>query len=280
MAGTSNLRIIYKNLLNSYNTLSATNINGLYPIANTLTDVRGVVARTTTTSTTISITWASNQNISSVIIPYSNLTSTCTLRIRLYSDELMSTQIYDSGTLSSGIFLANTSLFTNTLGSNYRYSFGGSSCIRKYFTQYNTCRGIKIDLVDTSNTDGYLEIGKIVVGSYWSPTYNTEFGLSIGIADSSTKLRTQNGSLITDIGTSNKFMNFNLSYMNSTDRDTLFNIINSIGTKASMHISLFPEDADSNKEYIHQIYGRLSDLATITHPMYSIYASTINIEEV
>lgn len=280
MAGTSNLRIIYKNLINSYNTISGTNINGSYPVTNTVSDLRGIVCRTTTTSTTINITWASSQSISAVVLPYTNLTSTSTLRVRLYSDEAMATQLYDSGVLSSGILLAGTSLLSNTFGSNYRYSFGGGSCIRKYFTQYSTCRAIKLDIVDTSNTDGYIEIGKIVVGSYWSPTYNTEFGLSVGIADSSTKLRTQNGSLITDVGTSNKFMSFNLSYMNSTDRDTLFNIINSIGTKASLYISLFPEDADTNKEYIHQIYGRLSDLATISHPMYSIYASTINIEEV
>lgn len=279
MAAT-NLRIIYKNIASSYGTLTATNVNTSFPITNVNSDNKGSFCRTTTTTTAITMTWTTNQTLAAVVLPYTNLSSTATFRVRLYSNEAATTLIYDSGVLSTGIVLAGNQLFNNTRGANYRYSFGGGSCVRKYFAKVTTCRAMVLDIVDTSNTDGYIEVGKIVAGDYWSPTYNTEFGLSVGVSDSSTKTRTQNGSLVTDIGTSNKYLSFSLNYLTYTDRNTLYDIINTIGTKASLYVSLFPEDADTGKEYIHQIYGRLSDLATISHPMYTVYASSINIEEV
>lgn len=277
--GANNLRIIYNNVADISETLTASsNVSG-YEVANTKKDTKGSVWRSASAVTTanINLSWNTAQTISAVILPYTNLTATATIRIRLYSDTAYATQIYDSGTV-----IAVPAILANyySTSANYRYAFGGGSCARKYIPQTSNCRGMRIDIVDTANTDTYLEVSRIIAGTYWSPTYNTEFGLSVGISDSSSKSRTQTGNLITDIGTSNKTMSFNLSYMTKTDRDTLFSIISTIGTRKSIYVSLFPEDSDTTKEQVYQIYGRLSDLATITNPMYSIYASSINIEEV
>lgn len=277
--GTNNLRIIYNNIADTANTLTSSSSVANYEITNTRRDTKGSVWRSANTITTanINLSWNTAQTISAVILPYTNLTATATIRIRLYSDTAYATQIYDSGTVT-----AVPAVLPNyyTSSGNYRYAFGGGSCARKYIPQTSGCRGMRIDIADTANTDTYLEVSRIIVGTYWSPKHNTEFGLSVGITDSSSRSRTQTGNLITDIGTSNKTMSFNLSYMTKADRDTLFSIISSIGTKKSLYISLFPEDEDPANEQIHQIYGRLSDLATIVNPMYSIYASSINIEEV
>ena len=275
----NNLRVIYNNVADSSSTLTATSTALGYDISNTKKDTKGSVWRSagTVTSATIDMTWATVHTISAVILPYTNLTTSATIRIRLYSDTAFATQIFDSGVVTA-VPSQLPSYYTSS--ANYRYAFGGGSCARKYITQTANCRAMRIDIADSTNTDTYLEVSRIIAGAYWSPTYNTEFGLSVGIADSSTKSRTQTGNLITDIGTSNKTLSFNLSYMNKTDRDTLFSIVSTIGTKKSIYVSLFPEDAEPAKEQIYQVYGRLSDIATISNPMYSMYASSINIEEV
>lgn len=277
---SNNLRIIYNNVIDSSATLTSTSYNSGYDISNIKKDTKGVVWRSTpaVTSASVNLTWSSGQSISAIILPYTNLSSTATIRIRLYSDTALTTLIYDSGTnIAVSALLAN---YYNTSGANYRYAFGGGSCVRKYFSQINNCKAMQLDIADTNNADTFLEISRIIAGTYWSPKYNTEYGLAVGISDSSSKYRTQTGNLITDIGTSNKTLSFNLSYMDNSDRDVLFSIIKSIGTKKSVYVSLFPEDSDTTKELMYQVYGRFSDLATISNPMYSMYASSINIEEV
>ena len=278
---SNNLRIIYNNIADNTTTLVAINSDTGYSISNTKKDTKGLVWRSTSgnTSSTIDLSWNTSQSISSVVLPYTNLSSTATIRIRIYSDSLFANVIYDSGT-SLAVLAVLPNYNAGITGVNYRYSFGGGSYVRKYIPQIDNCKALKIDIVDTNNTDGFLEISRIIAGTYWSPKYNTEYGLSVGISDSSNKYRTQTGNLITDIGTSSKTLSFNLSYMDNNDRDVLFSIIKSIGTKKSIHISLFPEDSDTTKELIYQVYGRFSDLATISNPMYSMYASTVNVEEV
>lgn len=275
----ANLRIIYKNVFDSYATASASNTNTNYPLINTLKDTKGLVWRSTTTSSTIDMTWSSAQTLSAVVLPFSNLSATATIRVRMYSDTGMASMVYDSGTVTA-VPAVLSSIYPNTVGSNYRYSYGGNYSARKYTTKVTTCRGLKIDIVDTSNTDGYLEISRIIVGDYWSPVYNTQFGLSVGTKDLSTTYRTQTGNLTTDNGSTYKTLSFDLSYLTASDRDTLFSIINTGGIKKSIYVSLFPEDADPNKEQIHQIYGRFLEAATITHPMYTVYASSLTVEEV
>lgn len=277
---SNNLRIIYNNVIDSSATLTSTSYSSGYDISNIKKDTKGVVWRsaTSTTSASINLTWASSQSISALILPYTNLSATATLRIRMYSDTALTALIYDSGVNIAVPAILNN--YYNIAGANYRYAFGGGTCVRKYFSQVSNCRAMQLDFVDTNNTEEFLEVSRIIAGTYWSPKYNTEYGLSVGISDSSSRYRTQTGNLITDIGTSNKTLSFNLSYMDSNDRDVLFSIIKSIGTKKSLYVSLFPEDSDTTKELMYQIYGRFSDLATISNPMYSMYASSVNIEEV
>lgn len=275
----NNLRVIYNNIADIADTLTASSTASGYAITNTKKDTKGLVWRSanTITNANIRLSWNTAKTISAVVLPYTNLTSAATIRIRLYSDIGLATLIYDTGVVTAvPAVLANY----YTASSNYRYAFGGGSCARRYFPSITGCQGLRIDIVDTNNTDTYLEISRVIAGTYWTPTYNTEYGLSVGISDSSTKSRTQTGNLITDIGTSNKTLSFSLNYLTQVDRDTLFSIISTLGTKKSLYVSLFPEDTEPTKEQIYQIYGRLSDLATISNPVYSMYASSINIEEV
>jgi hypothetical protein len=276
----NNLRVIFNNVADTATTITSTSTSSGYPLANTKKDTKGLVWRSVAavTSVTIDLVWATAQTISAVVLPYTNLSATATMRIRLYSNNTFATLIYDSGT-AVAVPAVLTNLYT-TETSNYRYAFGGGSCARRYIPQQSNCIAMRIDIVDTANTDTYLEISRIISGTYWSPKYNTQFGLSVGINDSSTHTRSQTGNLITDIGTSNKKLTFDLNYMVQSDRDILFNILRTIGIKKSLYVSLFPEDSEPTKEQTYQIYGRLTDLATISNPMYSIYASSINIEEV
>lgn len=58
----------------------------------------------------------------------------------------------------------------------------------EYSARYDT-----IEIDDTANTDGYVEVGRLMICPVFEPTYNPSFGLRDGHVEYSTKARTQNG---------------------------------------------------------------------------------------
>lgn len=284
----NNLRIIYNNLADianvvstgsSYNTTTSVD-NTSYPIGNIFKDTKGLVWRANWvgSSVTITIGWATPQTISSIIIPFSNLSTATTMSVAFFNNSgatgtpasvlpAISCVPVDFGVSSTGIT------------GSFKYSYGVGTSARRYFTQ-TTCQSLAITITDTSPAAAYAEISRLIVGTYWSPVYNTEFGISVDINDLSSHSRTQAGNLITDTNTITKSLSFSLNYMTASDRDIMFKIMLLNGKRRSIFVSIFPEDTDSTKEVIHQIYGRLSDSPSINHPMYSIYATAIKLDEV
>lgn len=102
-----------------------------------------------------------------------------------------------------------------------------------------------------------VKVSRFIIGNYWSPTYNTSFGVQVGYEDLSTTERLQGGDLYTTLGPRYKTINFELSYLTDTDKFKLFDIIKLIGKSRPMFISIFPQDTDKEKEQMYSIYGKL-----------------------
>lgn len=268
----NNLRIIHNNIADTATITSTATAVG-YPTSNLQNDTKGLVWRSTSlASTTITLSWASDQIIGGVILPFTNLSTSATIRVVCKNSA--ATVLYDSGTVQAVPYVVPANGASN-------YSYGGGATARAYTTSIlSTVRSVEVTLVDSGNTQGYMEVSRIVCGSYWSPTYNTEYGLSVDYKDTSQHSRTQAGNILTEIATAYKTLNFSLGYMNAADRNTLVRILRQNGMRKSLWISLFPLDTEPEKEYIYSVYGKLSQSATITHPQFSQYASTITIEEV
>src|SRR5687767_14928297 len=91
----ANLRIVTENIATSA-TLSTSTTAGILVANNMKTNVKSQVWRATTTSGTITATWASPQQVACVALPFCNLTSTATIRVQ--------------GTLSGGAVFDTTAL--------------------------------------------------------------------------------------------------------------------------------------------------------------------------
>ena len=141
--------------------------------------------------------------------------------------------------------------------------------------------GLMIEIVDFQNTNNYIEASRLITGKYWSPTYNTEYGLGVSLVDTSETNRSEAGDLITTMGIVYKTMNFNLNFLTKTDRDELVKIMRQRGKRRAMFVSLFPENADDwEKEEVYQIYCKLSDSVPINHPYFEFFSSNMVLEEV
>jgi hypothetical protein len=229
-------------------------------------------------SVTLTATWFSPETIGCVALPYCNFSSGATMRVRLYSDAACTTQLLDSGTvLCSQGAGAKVAMLTAAQSAS-AYSYGGGTNATVWVTPTSGVQGIKIDLVDTGNLQNYLEAVRLVVGAYFSPQYQAEYGASLSLEDTTNNFRTDAGNLLSDIGTRNKKLSFTLSFLMPADRAALWDLVKYVGKSQPVFLSLFPGNADAKLESNHTIYGKFTNVSVIAASQYQIYSAPLELE--
>ena len=268
----NNLRIIYKNLVDTA-TVTASTTAGVTSVANLKLDTKSLVWRSTSNTATLTVALAASSTIGGIVLPFTNLTSTASINITLSNG-------YTTGEVLCSPYSGTELWDPNSIPvGTSAYSYGGGTCARVWFPKQSDITSITITISDTPLS--YIEVSRLIVGNYWSPTYNTSYGLSTQVQDLSTNQRNEAGDLITNRGTISSSMSFDFSYLNSADRVQLISLLKNNGMYRPIFVSLFPDNLDDwTKEQGHQIYGKLSQLSAITHPVMGLYSSSISIEEV
>lgn len=159
------------------------------------------------------------------------------------------------------------------------YGFGGGSCARRW-TPRTTVRAIAIDISDTGNAMGYIEASRLVVGDYWSPKYNFDYGAQSAPVDTTTLDRSGAGTQYAIPGSRHDALSINMQWLQSDDRSALAKIIRRNGLLVPMFVSLYPEAADSVQEADYQVYGRMSSIGAIAAQSYGYYSAPLAIEQI
>ena len=155
----------------------------------------------------------------------------------------------------------------------------GGTYARAYFTA-GAYEKLVIDIVDVDQPAAYVEASRLICGAYWAPEYNPGYGATARVNDTTANTRSQSGDLRSDVGTVSRSLSINLEWIAEADRPRLWNILRGSAKSGPVFISLFPEDADPEKEQAHQIYGKLASDLAISHPMFGIFSGPLEVEEV
>lgn len=308
----NNLRIIYQNIIELTTTTIAVSstASAATPASNMKLDPKSQVWRSSSVTAAAdavsglytakaNIVLAFNSsNIGGVVLPFCNLSSQATIRVRGYTGTAPTLGgTVDAPTVTATGVLKFDTGFVNAcpyqllglwnwgtlpLGVN-SYSYGGGTYGRVWvpLTSQAACTSLSIEIVDIGNQNPYIEVSRLVVGSYWSPKYNTSYGLSSNTKDLSTHERSESGDLITNRGIRYRSMNFDLNWLTSSDRQEFSRILRGNGLPKPLLISLFPDNStDYDKEQAHQIYGKLSSISDVVNPIIDMYSTSIDIEEI
>ncbi len=296
----NNLRIIYQNAADSATITGSSTASSATTTANLKKEAKSLVWRSATSSTTTVkanlVLSGFTSIIGGVILPFCNLTSEATIRVRGYTGNIPTmggtvdtptvgttgSLVFDSGIVAACPYqqLGLWNWGSVPLGVN-SYSYGGGTYGRVWISGQLSCTSLLIEIVDTNNANKYIELSKVVMGAYWSPKYNTSYGLSTSLKDLSSHERSEAGDLVTNRGSVYNSMTFDLEWLTVTDRLEFMRILKGNGLPKPILISLFPDNTtDWTKEQAHQIYGKLSQMPGITHSIYDMYSSQIEIEEV
>ena len=274
----SNLRIVSTNVGQSAS-LTASTEAGTLVVENLQLESKTKVWRSTSTTASITAIFTST-TVSCVSLPITNLTSTATLRVRVYTTSGSGTPARDTGntlcceyTTIDKIDFADGPLNANT------FSYGGGTYATLFFTP-TVGEKVIIDIIDSSNTNGYVEASSIVIGKYWEPVHNAEYGASIALRDTSKHSRNDSGDLMTSRGARYKRLGFTLSMMQAADRTSLMEILIRNGLSVPLFISLFPESTDDQEKQIYQIFGQLTKLGAISRYRIGLDKGSVEVDEV
>lgn len=256
-----NMRIIYNNLADSATiTITAGTTASGTSTANLKTEYKNEIHRSGTNSVTYTLTWATGQSISGVVLPCTNLSSQATIRIILYTGSY--TQSFDSGVIAA---CPNTSLEQWPTPRNVNiFAYGGLSKTSMWWNSVNN-NITKVDIIlndPSASNPGYIDCSRIICGTYWQPTYNvSRNGLNILVTDSSNIVRTDSGDLISEQGFVYDELSFSLELLTDSDRDTLIGIMRRIGTRKNILVCVFPENTgttipNNTSQQIYTVYGK------------------------
>ena len=273
----TNLRILYDNIL-SRASLAASSTAGMLTTSNLLTDVKTAVHRSMGTSVAYTMTWAAAQTVGAVALPATNLSSSATIRVQLYSDAAGTTPVADSGTVSAcasehlGLHGWGTPIDANA------FAHGGASKSAVWFGgQISGVRRCVVTLTDAGNPAGYIDCARLVVGPYWEAPYNPNYGVQAGMPDLTRTERSEAGDLLTVRGAQHQTMSLDLAWLAETDRAKLAKLFRSVGSHTSLFVSLLPGHTQASAEQDHMIYGRHA-ANPFTLDFYNAYSTRIEIE--
>ena len=275
----SNLRIITSNAADAA-TLTADPVmaSGL-PVTNLQNATRARMARSTgVVDQDIKLEFDYARVLTSCALLRHNLTSSATWRLRLYSDQAWTDEVYDSGELSAiesksldeldwGVDPLGVSIF-----SDWPVAFS-----TLYFSA-QSAMSAKITLHDPTNPDGYLQASRLFMGSHFEPVYNATYGISLGWEDATKNTRTDGGSLRSDPTEQWRTLDFDLSAVDPLDRTKLMEIFRKLGRSKDFFVSIFPGQGGT-KERDYTMQAKMARTNSLSLPNCSLFASKIQLEE-
>ncbi|MBY0473722.1 MAG: hypothetical protein K2Q13_01525 [Nitrosomonas sp.] len=277
----SNLRILYKNIFDSYSGISmASGSQAIgFGLANMKDDTKSKTFRSTNlTNPKIRATWASAQEISGVALAFTNLIAGSTFQITLYDDPAAGTLLHDTGAIPV-TYNYDPPVGFDSIGSA-SFAYGGGAHVSAFFNSVSGVERMEIELTSAGNPDGYIEISRIIAGKFWEPNDNADYGAKTDFIDTTTGVRTSAGDLVTDRGTITRVMEFSTQAMDSQDKAALNNLFRSIGKSQPLFISLVPGNGPITEEQLsQQIYGKFDMDLSVSLPFFQRYSSSIRIIE-
>lgn len=275
---SNKLRVVYNNAANR-GTVTASSEAGTLVATNLLTDSKADTWRATGTSATITTVYTTSELVSMVALPFCNLTSSATFRVKCYTNSGDVSPILDTGVVlaAAPTPLGMWDWGNIPMGVN-SYSYGGASYGVIWFATQSV-KKVELVISDATNPSGYIEASRLVMGAYWSPENDAELSPQWVPVEDSTHERSDAGDLRTDIGTLNKKLQLTLPVMTAADRNTMMNILRGNGMSRPIYLSLFPQDSDSSNEQAFQVYGKLAQQTGVTLANWNLYSTTIEIEE-
>lgn len=278
----ANVRILH-NKPSDAGTFSGGSWLSTLPLANLVTKQVSRVARSTNavaTSTKFVVDMGRPFSISQMILIGHNLSSSATIRWRLSDSSGGAPALYDATTPAQTPTIPFGSLPWGAMpwdGIDPTIYPGGRINIHN-MPDPVYARYILIDIVDTSNADGYIQIGRFIAGDPWSPRVNMNWDPQVGYIDDSKARRSRGGQLYVSEQRRRRQMSLQFDWLSENEAMAAMNIMLRLGIGGDVFITYDSDDADATL-FQRSFYASLVKLDPTIHRYIDLYRWSLSVEE-
>lgn len=258
------------------------------PIANVQNRVLQKVARSTNAalaSTKFDIDLGSARSVGVIALVVHNITVVGKVRITGDDAADFLTPVYQSGWLDvwpSGqipqalLEWEEDNFWLGTLSDNARAGY--QSPFIHVPSTAQILRYWRVEINDTANSDGYVQVGRLFISSAWRPTVNYDLGSQLQYTDSSPIAASLSGAEYFDVRSKAREFTVTLSALTESEAyDYALQIQRLAGV--SGEVLVVPDSADTTRIPIRAYLGRLTDLRPIAHSTNNLFETEITLRE-
>lgn len=267
----------WKNVLTQMTLTSSLPAEANHPLANVLSQTKGLPARwdmTGETALTLTATSATAFAMTGLILKGHNFGSDTTVRFRIFAGENQSgTVVYDSDDVAGadkiytiipwGEMIAGVDPWGN-------YYDPESNLDRVWSLAFETVTGksVQLDLTIPTPTNSIAEIDKLALFFAWEPDYNFEYGSPVSIEDASEQNDTVAGGVWGVRRPARRRLDFEFALIQDVYRNRLMALLEERQKGGDMYIIPAPTDTGYSKFLGNSIYRRTND-AGYEHLMFN-----------
>lgn len=273
----------WRNRMGTGATLSGGSWVSNLPLANLLTTERAEVARSTndaTASTKFTVDFGQARTIRALALLNHNLSLTGSWRVLLGTTSGAG-DIYTSAWQAAWFIPFGTGADeweSNAWWGAQNDEYTGHPYIAPLLLAQNySTRWLTIEIDDTANPDGYVQIGRVFAGEAFDPEFGPAYGLKQGWKDASKVETNDSGAPFFDQQRSLRTVAFDLPYVGLDDSAILYEFQRRSGT--TREVMYIPDRHDYQECQRYGFVGRLSELQPQSYNFYRAKALSISLEE-
>ncbi len=260
----ANIGLFWPNRATTGVTVSGGSWMAALPASNVCDPLLAKVARSTnalTASTKIRLDLGAARNLRAFALVNHNLSSSATWRVLLGTTSGGS-DVY-AGTLAPWLYATFEAGLVARGMEDGEYLRDGTPAII-VLPAFYSARHVTIEIEDTANTDGYVQIGRVFAGGGFIPQINASYGLQAGWQDLSTTELSESGAQWATARRRLRMVRFLLEGLSLDEGDQLFEMMRVLGTIDE--VLYVPDVADMAESQRQGMLGYLSELSMLEYP--------------
>lgn len=280
-------------LLGTINRLDAATLSGgswmsTLPLSNLQDRRLSRLARSTdlaAASTTLTLDLGQARSVGVLALVAHNLSVTATVRVLGADAAGFASPIYDSGNVAvwpAGVIpqslleWADDNFWLGTVSQEAIAGYNAPFVLLPASAQ--TLRYWKISITDTSNPAGYVQIGRVFIGTAWQPAVNVSYGAGLGYEDPSQIEASLGGEEVFDVRRRRRTHRFELGFLSQSEAiDSVLSLQRLQGQTGE--VLIVPDVTDSTNLSKVAFFGRLRSLSPVQQTRPTTWSTNFEIQE-
>lgn len=284
----ANLKLGFPNRIDAA-TVSGGSWQSTLPLTNIKDRRLSRLARSTSAAlanTIINIDLGAAKTVGAVALVTHNLSAGALVRVRGDDAADFITPLYDSGWLNAWPSGAIPISLLEWEDDNFWLGTVNSEAIAGYQSPYiniidsrPVLRYWRIEINDTTNAAGYVQVGRVFIGDTWTTTYNPVYGVGLGTEDQTQIESSMGGEEYFDISKRYRVHRFSLKALSPTEAYSRVIDMQKLAG-VSGEILIIPDASDISNGFRRNFLCRMRSLSPVVDEAYGIKSVDFEVKEI